>query len=63
MTEVIISTAEEMNPTSRSTMEDCHIFHPAGSWGCNDSNLCYVGVYDGHGGMCVYIQWYNLFEF
>ena len=56
MTEVIISTAEEMNPTSRSTMEDCHIFHPAGSWGCNDSNLCYVGVYDGHGGMCVYIQ-------
>ena len=47
---MIISTAEEMNPRKRSTMEDVHVVHEEGSWGCNDDKMTFVGVYDGHGG-------------
>jgi len=49
---LIISSAEEMNPSRRNTMEDCHVIHPAGTWGCNDPDMTYVAVYDGHGGKC-----------
>ena len=47
---MIISAAEEMNPTRRPTMEDCHVIHPAKSWNCGDNDMTYLGVYDGHGG-------------
>mmetsp|Transcript_35551 Transcript_35551/g.51948 ORF Transcript_35551/g.51948 Transcript_35551/m.51948 type:complete len:315 (+) Transcript_35551:167-1111(+) len=47
---MIVSTAEEMNPSKRSTMEDCHVVHEQGSWGCKDDHMSCVGVYDGHGG-------------
>lgn len=47
---MIVSTAEEMNPSRRSTMEDCFVFHPPQSWGCPDPNTSFIGVYDGHGG-------------
>ena len=42
-----ISTAEQMNPTKRNTMEDCHVSLQPNTWG-HDS--VYLGVYDGHGG-------------
>lgn len=54
MTSVIISKAEEMNPKFRSTMEDCVVFQEGGSWGCLDSQLHFIGVYDGHGGTRVH---------
>ena len=38
---------EEMNPSRRSTMEDCHRVIP--SLG-GDPRISYFGVYDGHGG-------------
>ena len=47
---MIFSIAEEMNPTRRSTMEDCHVALTPGTWGCHDPNLGFFGVYDGHGG-------------
>ena len=46
----MISTAEEMNPTRRNTMEDVHVHHAPSTWDAPDSNATYVGVYDGHGG-------------
>ncbi len=48
-----ISTAEAMNPSRRNTMEDVHVAHPPGEWGCNDKEMTFVGVYDGHGGTIV----------
>ncbi len=47
---MLVSTAEEMNPSRRSTMEDCHVTLAPGSWNCPDPDMGYVGVYDGHGG-------------
>ena len=38
---------EEMNPSRRSTMEDCHRVIPALG---GDPRISYFGVYDGHGG-------------
>jgi len=46
----LVSAADEMNPTRRSTMEDVHVVHQPGSWNCNDTALAYMAVYDGHGG-------------
>lgn len=45
-----ISKAEAMNPSRRSTMEDVHVTHFPGEWGCNDDEMSFIGVYDGHGG-------------
>jgi protein phosphatase/protein phosphatase PTC1 len=45
-----ISKAEAMNPSRRNTMEDVHVSHAPGEWGCNDKEMAFVGVYDGHGG-------------
>jgi len=47
---MIISAAEEMNPSRRSTMEDCHVIHESNTWNCGYENMTYLGVYDGHGG-------------
>ena len=47
---MIISHAEEMNPTRRNTMEDVCRAHDFGFDG--DKSLAYIGVYDGHGGTC-----------
>ena len=45
---VIFSVHEEMNPTKRSTMEDCLVALQPGEWGSDEYAL--AGVYDGHGG-------------
>jgi serine/threonine protein phosphatase PrpC len=45
-----VSTFEAMNASRRSTMEDVHVVHPAGTWGAPDKDLTYLAVYDGHGG-------------
>lgn len=47
---LIVSKAEAMNPSKRNTMEDAHVVHHAGKWNCNDPELAYFGIYDGHGG-------------
>lgn len=47
---VLISCSEEMNPAKRSSMEDCSVYHPPGSWNAPDKDMAYLGVYDGHGG-------------
>jgi serine/threonine protein phosphatase PrpC len=47
---MIVSSAEEMNPSRRATMEDCFVYFDAGEWNCNNPNLVYLGIYDGHGG-------------
>jgi len=31
-------------------MEDIHVVHQPGTWNCNDTQLAFIGVYDGHGG-------------
>lgn len=43
---MIISTAEEMNPLRRSTMEDVHVITTLGS----NKMYHYLAIYDGHGG-------------
>ena len=45
-----ISTAEQMNPTRRNTMEDCHIYHQPNTPGLWEHPSTFIGVYDGHGG-------------
>jgi len=47
---LIVSIAEAMNPSKRHTMEDVHVTLNPGTWGCNDPEMAYIGVYDGHGG-------------
>ena len=48
-TKMKISSGEQMNPTKRNTMEDCHVTkHPRSSEWDHDST--FIGVYDGHGG-------------
>jgi serine/threonine protein phosphatase PrpC len=46
---MIISKAEAMNPSRRTTMEDVCVIHQPGEWDVPDTT--FVGVYDGHGGM------------
>ena len=48
--DLIVSKAEAMNPSRRNTMEDACVTHFPGTWNCNDPELAYFGVYDGHGG-------------
>ena len=52
-----VSTYEEMNPSRRNTMEDCHVVHGPGTWG-GPPGLAYLAVYDGHGGcsMAEYLE-------
>ena len=47
---MIVSTAEEMNPMRRCTMEDVLIVHPENTWDCKDSKMAFLGIVDGHGG-------------
>lgn len=47
---VLVSTCEEMNPTRRSTFEDCAVYAPAGTWNVPDPNMAFCCVCDGHGG-------------
>lgn len=55
---MILSIAEEMNPTRRNNMEDAHVVHEPGTWGAPNSHATFLGVYDGHGGrfMAEYLE-------
>lgn len=46
----LVSTCEEMNPSRRSSFEDCSIYAPAGTWKVPDENMAFLAVVDGHGG-------------
>eukprot|EP00536_Pseudo-nitzschia_multiseries_P004759 jgi/Psemu1/188908/e_gw1.82.83.1 len=46
----LVSTCEEMNPSRRSSFEDCSIYAPSGTWNCPDENMAMLAVADGHGG-------------
>ena len=48
---MIVSAHEEMNPSHRSTMEDCHVYYKADELDFGNPDMCMLGVYDGHGGM------------
>lgn len=50
---MIVSIAEEMNPTRRNTMEDVHVAMRPGSWGAPAVSATFLGVYDGHGGRLI----------
>jgi serine/threonine protein phosphatase PrpC len=50
---LLISTAEEMNPTRRNTMEDVHVIHAPQTWGAPHPSASFVGIYDGHGGRLI----------
>lgn len=52
---VMVSSHEEMNPSRRSSMEDCSVYSPPGTWGAPDEDMAYLGVYDGHGGKWISI--------
>ncbi len=47
---MLVSIAEEMNPTRRNTQEDVHVVHGPGSWGAPNASATFLGVMDGHGG-------------
>ncbi len=47
---MLVSVAEEMNPTRRNTQEDVHVVHGPGSWGAPNASATFLGVMDGHGG-------------
>mmetsp|Transcript_19386 Transcript_19386/g.40281 ORF Transcript_19386/g.40281 Transcript_19386/m.40281 type:complete len:390 (+) Transcript_19386:88-1257(+) len=47
---MLVSIAEEMNPTRRNTMEDVHVVKEPGSWDSPNDKATFIGVYDGHGG-------------
>ncbi|KAL7453006.1 hypothetical protein ACHAWC_004701 [Mediolabrus comicus] len=50
---MLISTAEEMNPTRRNTMEDVHVIHAPNTWSAPHPSASFIGVYDGHGGRLI----------
>jgi serine/threonine protein phosphatase PrpC len=39
-----------MNPSKRSSFEDCSIYAPSGTWDVPDENMAFLAVADGHGG-------------
>jgi len=39
-----------MNPSRRSSFEDCSIYAPSGTWNAPDENMAFLAVADGHGG-------------
>jgi serine/threonine protein phosphatase PrpC len=45
-----VSTFEEMNPSRRSSHEDCSIYEEAGAWGSPDPDMALLAICDGHGG-------------
>ncbi|KAL7441597.1 hypothetical protein ACHAXH_010030 [Discostella pseudostelligera] len=47
---MLVSIAEEMNPTRRNTQEDAHVVHGPGTWGAPNDHATFIGVMDGHGG-------------
>jgi protein phosphatase len=59
---MIVSTAEEMNPIRRSTMEDVHVIHEEGTWNCKDPNMAFLGIFDGHGGTSVVNAFHTSFN-
>ncbi len=46
----LVSTCEEMNPSKRSSFEDCSMYAPAGTWNAPDENMAFLAIADGHGG-------------
>ena len=50
---MIVSVAEEMNPTRRNTMEDAHDVRKPGSWGAPNPRAAFLSVMDGHGGRLI----------
>ncbi len=46
----LVSTCEEMNPSKRSSFEDCSMYAPSGTWNCPDENMAFLAIADGHGG-------------
>mmetsp|Transcript_13021 Transcript_13021/g.20101 ORF Transcript_13021/g.20101 Transcript_13021/m.20101 type:complete len:388 (+) Transcript_13021:80-1243(+) len=50
---MIISIAEEMNPTRRNTMEDVHVIHAPQTWDAPHPSASFIGIYDGHGGRLI----------
>ena len=50
---MLISIAEEMNPTRRNTMEDVHVIHAPQTWTAPHPSASFIGVYDGHGGRLI----------
>ncbi|KAL7493057.1 hypothetical protein ACHAWT_002858 [Skeletonema menzelii] len=50
---MLISTAEEMNPTRRNTMEDVHVIHAPQKWDAPHPMASFIGIYDGHGGRLI----------
>ena len=50
---MLVSIAEEMNPTRRNAMEDVHVFHAPTTWDAPDDHATFIGVYDGHGGRLI----------
>mmetsp|Transcript_92538 Transcript_92538/g.188396 ORF Transcript_92538/g.188396 Transcript_92538/m.188396 type:complete len:386 (-) Transcript_92538:2127-3284(-) len=46
----LVSTCEEMNPSRRSSFEDCSIYAPSGTWNSPDENMAFLAIADGHGG-------------
>ncbi|KAL7535560.1 hypothetical protein ACHAXR_006568 [Thalassiosira sp. AJA248-18] len=50
---MIVSIAEEMNPSRRNTMEDVHVVSGPGSWSAPNERATFLGVYDGHGGRLI----------
>ena len=46
----LLSTCEEMNPSKRSSFEDCSIYAPSGTWNAPDENMAFLAIADGHGG-------------
>ncbi len=46
----LVSTCEEMNPSKRSSFEDCSIYAPSGTWNAPDENMAFLAIADGHGG-------------
>src|SRR6056300_1745320 len=50
---MLISTAEEMNPTRRNTMEYVHVIHAPITWSAPHPSASFIGVYDGHGGRLI----------
>ncbi|KAL3823751.1 hypothetical protein ACHAXA_004844 [Cyclostephanos tholiformis] len=47
---MMVSVAEEMNPTYRNTMEDAHAICIPGSWHAPNVRAAFLSVMDGHGG-------------
>lgn len=47
---MLVSIAEEMNPTRRNTQEDAHVVRGPGTWGAPNDHATFICVMDGHGG-------------